>query len=248
MADSANVVVIHYSCESFYDRPGGKSPRITSIAVRNLKSGQTTSFSIHQIAERDKKSTAEDIEANYDELEKRMLKEFYEYVEKHANHTWLHWNMRDINYGFAAIAHRYKVLGGKPCDIHESKLCDLARMLVGLYGVGYAGHPRLAWLVERNKISDRDFLSGEEEAKAFENREYVKLHQSTLRKADILANIVARVAAGDLKTNARLREIYGNYFAFAIEIMRDHWIFTLICLVGSIASIVGLGLYFYSGG
>ena len=44
-----NVVVIHYSCESFYDRPDGTSPRITSIAVRNLATGQTESFSIHQI-------------------------------------------------------------------------------------------------------------------------------------------------------------------------------------------------------
>jgi len=26
-------LVIHYSCESFYDRPEGKSPRITSIAI-----------------------------------------------------------------------------------------------------------------------------------------------------------------------------------------------------------------------
>jgi len=41
--------VIHYSCESFYDRPNGASPRITSIAVRKLDSGQTLSFSILSI-------------------------------------------------------------------------------------------------------------------------------------------------------------------------------------------------------
>ena len=35
-ADPKNVVVIHYSCESFYDRQDGSSPRVTSIAVRNL--------------------------------------------------------------------------------------------------------------------------------------------------------------------------------------------------------------------
>ncbi len=50
-ADAANTWVIHYSCESFYDRPNGASPRITSIAVRRLDSGQTLSFSIHQVAE-----------------------------------------------------------------------------------------------------------------------------------------------------------------------------------------------------
>jgi hypothetical protein len=63
-----SVLAIHYSCESFYDRPDGSSPRITSIAVRNLASGQTVSFSIHQLAERDKKVRVEDIEASYDEL------------------------------------------------------------------------------------------------------------------------------------------------------------------------------------
>ena len=39
--DAANGSVIHYSCESFYDRPNGASPRITSIAVRKLDSAQT---------------------------------------------------------------------------------------------------------------------------------------------------------------------------------------------------------------
>lgn len=115
-----NVVVIHYSCESLYDRPDGTSPRITSIAVRNWVLGQTVSFSIHQIAERDKKLSIESINVHYDELEKKMLKEFYDYAEKHKNDTWLHWDMRNINYGFVALEHRYKVLGGNPLEIHES--------------------------------------------------------------------------------------------------------------------------------
>jgi len=51
-SDRSNVWVIHYSCESFYDRPNGASPRITSLAVRSLDSAQTHSFSIHQVAER----------------------------------------------------------------------------------------------------------------------------------------------------------------------------------------------------
>ena len=51
-SDRSKVWVIHYSCESFYDRPNGASPRITSPAVRSLDSAQTHSFSIHQVAER----------------------------------------------------------------------------------------------------------------------------------------------------------------------------------------------------
>ncbi|TWU60918.1 hypothetical protein V7x_52260 [Crateriforma conspicua] len=241
LVDNAdNVVAIHYSCESFYDRPEGTSPRITSIAVRNLGTGQTTSFSIHQMAERDKKVGTDQINQNYDDLEKRMLKEFYDYVEKHEGHTWLHWNMRDINYGFPAIAHRYRVLGGKPFDIHESRLCDLARMLVSLYGVGYAGHPRLASVIEKNKISALNLLDGPQEAAAFESGEYVKLHQSTLRKVDVLANLAERAADGTLRTDARLREVYGGYLPAAAEMIREHWLFVLIGFVGAIASIIGL--------
>jgi len=71
MTHAERVVVIHYSCESFYDRPDGSSPRITSIAIRNLATGQTTSFSIHQMAEIQKVSRDEN-EQNYDCLEKLM--------------------------------------------------------------------------------------------------------------------------------------------------------------------------------
>ena len=65
-------LIIHYSCESFYDKKDGKTPRITSIAVRNLASGQTESFSIHQIAE-EQKIHFVDIPEQYDALERQML-------------------------------------------------------------------------------------------------------------------------------------------------------------------------------
>ena len=240
-----NVVVIHYSCESFYNRPNGASPRITSIAVRNLATGQTKSFSIHQLAERDKKLSVECINAHYDGLEKKMLKEFYDYAEKRQNQTWLHWNMRDINYGFAALEHRYKVLGGIPFEIHELHRCDLARLLVGLYGACYISHPRFESLVKKNSISARDFLNGEDESKAFDNGEYVKLHQSTLRKVDILSNIVDRTSNDTLETNARLTQIYGGYFALAMEKIKEHWLVRLICIIGAVASIAALVLYLF---
>jgi hypothetical protein len=239
MTHAERVVVIHYSCESFYNRPDGSSPRITSIAVRNLATGQTTSFSIHQIAEI-QKVTLNEIEHNYDFLEKFMLDGFYEYARGHLTHTWLHWNMRDINYGFSAIAHRYKVLGGQPVEIHESNLIDLARLITAIYEVGYVGHPRLEKLVEKNKISDRDFLSGANEATAFENKEYVKLHQSTLRKVDILANIIERADNGSLKTNSTWKDLYGDYPEAIGEYIKEHWFFTIIVFLGAIAGLIAL--------
>ncbi len=75
--------------------------------------GQTQSFSIHAIAER-RHVDLVDIEAHYDTLEKTILDEFFDHVRRSGEVEYLHWNMRDSNYGFAAIEHRHKVLGGTP--------------------------------------------------------------------------------------------------------------------------------------
>jgi hypothetical protein len=78
-----------------------------------------------------------------------------DYLRKggHRGMKYLHWNMRDINYGFAALEHRYRVLGGGPIVIEDDKKIDLARLLIDVYGVGYAGHPRLVQLLAMNHIS-----------------------------------------------------------------------------------------------
>ena len=89
--------------------------------------------------------------------------------------------MRDLNYGFEAIENRYRVLEGRPESIEDDKKYDLARLLIDIYGNGYVGHPRLEKLIEKNKISTRDFMDGQLEAAAFANKEYVKLHMSTLK-------------------------------------------------------------------
>ena len=100
--DAANCWIIHYSCESFYHRPEGRSPRITSIAVRKLDTAQTLSFSIHQIAEERRIPFAE-IETHYDVLEREMLDRFYAHVGAHRGMKYVHWNMRDINYGLELV-------------------------------------------------------------------------------------------------------------------------------------------------
>ena len=43
------------------------------------------------------------MKGHYDELEKRILTAFFEYAKGRLDYTWLHWNMRDSNYGFAAL-------------------------------------------------------------------------------------------------------------------------------------------------
>lgn len=231
------VLIIHYSCERFYDSQNGKSPRITSIAVRNFSSGQTASFSIHKVAEL-KSVPFSEIDKNYDILEKKMLKEFFKFLAKHEIYYWIHWNMRDDQYGFTALENRYRFLKGKPKKLDESRKFDLSRALVSIYGVEYIGHPRLIKLMQFNHITDMNLLEGSDEATAFENKEYVKLHQSTLRKVDVLADILGRIIDGSIKTNSTWRDRYGVHPKIIIEYIAKHWLFSLITGLVGIASVI----------
>lgn len=231
-----STVVIHYSCESFYDRADPRSPRVTSIAVRNLESGQTRSFSIHLVAEH--RGLLANIEEHYDSLESEMLVELMDHMRVHQHCKWLHWNMRDANYGFEALENRSRALSQAPFHLDERNRYDLSRILIGIYGVGYVGHPRLEKLLALNHITPRDFLSGAEEAKAFERKEFVKLHQSTLRKVDVLANIADRAHRGDLLTLATWWERNGQSVKRAVEWLKEHWLIGAISVLASVAVIV----------
>jgi hypothetical protein len=230
-------LLIHYSCESFYTTQNGRTSRITSIAIRNLAAGQTESFSIHKIAEQHQISL-DKISEHYDQLERQMLDDFFGFVRTHPGYNYVHWNMRDINYGFAALEHRYKVLKGKPVKIEDEHKFDLARLLVDIYGRTYIGHPRLKNIIEKNQITNLDFLSGEEEAKAFEQQEFIKLHRSTLRKVDCLASIFERTVDGKLKTDASFRDIYGLQPEQIGELVREHWFFVLLTFFVGVAGLI----------
>ncbi|MHB1413679.1 MAG: hypothetical protein ACYC1C_00350 [Chloroflexota bacterium] len=239
--EPGRVEIVHYSCESFYDRVDGRSPRITSIAVRNVASLQTMSFSIHQVAERRGVGFGE-IEEHYDELEARMLEEFYACVRTRAQSKWAHWNMRDINYGFLALEHRLRVLGGTPEHISESNLVDIARLLIDIYGPQYAPNPRLENAMTINNISSRHFLSGAEEAQAFESKEYVKLHQSTLKKVDVIQHLAERAWYGTLKTKASWQDQYGTKIGGIVEAATDHWAYKGLGFLGIVGSLIALAL------
>jgi hypothetical protein len=236
MEHSDRTLLIHYSCESFYDRADGSSPRVTSIAVRHLDTRQTHSFSIHLMAEREHS----EIERDYDGLERKMLDEFYEYVRTHPDCYWLHWNMRDVNYGFQAIDHRYRVLGGCPTVVPDEHRVDLSEIVGDINGRDYVQQPHLANLMRRNRITDRDFLMGADEAKAFEDREYVAMHRSTLRKVHVLHRIAELADEGKLQTDATWRDRYGLHPQALAEWLSEHWLGTI---VGFTSSAIGILIF-----
>lgn len=170
-----------------------------------------------------------------------MLDEFFAFIPTVPVQTFVHWNMRDVNFGFQAIEHRYKVLGGEPVIVADDRKFDLARALVAIFGVGYVPHGeggRMFSTMELNSITARDALKGKEEAQAFEDGQFVRLHQSTLRKVDVIANILERTLDGTLKTNATWRDQHGFHPAAAVEFVKEHWVWTLI---GMVAVVIGLG-------
>lgn len=234
-------LIIHYSCESFYGKEDGYSPRVTSIAVRNFQTAQTQSFSIHKIAELDGVSP-DKISENYDEPERKMLNEFFDYLRTLPAHHFVHWNMRDINFGFQAIEQRYRVLGGDPIVVDDNYKFDLARALVTLYGKNYAPHGdagRMHSIMKLNKITDRDALTGAEEAAAFDNAEYVKLHQSTLRKVDIISNILERTIDKEIKVASTFFDRTDYHPAALIEYVKEHWVWSTVVIFGVVFAFIG---------
>lgn len=162
---------IHYSCESLDNRASGVSPRITSIAVYDMQSRSSLSFSIHQVAE-ERGINLADIEPAYDRLERLMLDRFYEYLSSYRDAHYLHWKMRDANYGFEAIAHRYRVCGGSPFEVPTLNRHDLSEILFDIYGSNYIEHPRLQSLAKANQITLAGFISGRDEPEVFSRGQY----------------------------------------------------------------------------
>lgn len=237
---SGPALFVHYSCESFYDYSKPDSRRVTSVAVRRADSSQTKSFSLHLSAE--KLGLLGAISENLDQCEREMLDEYFQFVrDHHRAHTWLHWNMRDSNYGFEAIAHRYRVLGGQPIELSDEQKLDLSPLLIDIYGKEYSGHPRIEWLVNENNIHKKSFLTGAEEADAFSNGNFVAMHQSTLVKVQALSEIATLADQQRLKTKSnKWRDVYASSLSSMGQAIAANWVFVIaVALSGIVLGVIG---------
>lgn len=232
--DKKQTLVIHYSCESFGNLEG-RSPRINSINVRNLGTASTKTFSIHLQAQFKKKDLQNLSDADYDELEKALLDEFYAYVKDKSGYKWVHWNMRDANFGFDAIANRYRILEGSNIpDIPENSRYDLSRVLNFIYSYNFESHEpdgRLLNLARRNHITLKDALKGFDEAEAFDKKDYLKLHKSALRKVDVISDIVELAVKKRLKVATNKIALYGLSVPGIIEIIKNNWLLNAMAYI-----------------
>ncbi|MBD8562140.1 hypothetical protein IFT91_26145 [Pseudomonas fluorescens] len=194
---------IHYSCQSLYDDNEGLSPRITSIAITHYATGQAVSFSTHSIAE-ELRIGREDVLGNFDAVELQLLTGFYQFVRDRRDKYWVHWNMRNLTYGFEHLEHRYRALGGRDASvIPVERRLNLNDVLADRYGSGYAHHPKMKSLMELNGGIPRHFLEGKEEIQAFENKEFIRMHNSTLSKVGFLNSTIRKMVTGKLRTASR---------------------------------------------
>ena len=193
---------IHYSCQSLNDENDGLSPRVTSIAIIHLGTLQPVSFSTHAIAE-ELKIEKSQLASEFDKVERKLLKEFGEFVLTRKDKCWIHWNMRNITYGFEHIEHRYrKLLKSDPPIILVENRINLNDLFERHYGADYAPHPRLPSLMELNGGKHRHVLTGAEEVAAFNSSQFIKMHQSTLAKVHFLATAAKLASTGKLKTKS----------------------------------------------
>lgn len=199
--------VIHYSCESFFTL-GGKSPRISSIAVENLEFGQTDLFAIYKSAE-EMNVLFDEIDNHYESLEKHMLTEYFQHLKSNQGKVWLHWNMRDSNFGFKALEHRFQVLGGTPISLPDPNQINIAELFKELYGPEYIEDKKMDHLMEKNNLKPMQYLTGKDEAKAFEEKKYYELSMSTSGKVRMFTNMINMAIDGTLKTNTSKKELYG---------------------------------------
>jgi hypothetical protein len=195
-----SLFAIHYSCQSLSDSNEGYSPRITSIAVLHIERSIMHSFSIHLIAE-EKNVPRNEIESHYDDLEGEMLRRFYQFVSANPDARWLHWNMSNINYGFETLSHRFRVLTAEEAPrIADTKRYNLSGLITETYGSDCVDDPKMPNLMDLNGGKHRDFLSGQEEVQAFQSKEFVKLHKSTMSKVYWFQKIYRRLLSHKVVT------------------------------------------------
>ncbi|KCZ99511.1 hypothetical protein [Hyphomonas oceanitis] len=195
--------IIHYSCQNLYDKNEGLSPRITSIAVNHFLSDQTLSFSTHAIAE-ELGIVREEVQAEFDRVERMLLQQFYDFVRDRRQAHWIHWNMRNLTYGFEHLEHRYRKLTGQnPPSIPIEQRINLSDMIGDRYGSRYADNPKLRSLMEMNGGVHRHFLTGEEEVEAFEKGEFIRMHNSTLAKVGFFHRVLDKFLKNRLRTKSR---------------------------------------------
>lgn len=229
-------LIIHYSTESLYDAGlQGLSPRITSVVVTHYGAGQTHSFAIHTAAEQ-LGIPKNQVVANYDAIESRLLTDFYDFVKTAKDKHWVHWQMKSVKFGFEHLEHRFRYLTkNSPPLIPVENRVSLVDCLRYKYGDDFAPHPQMKSFMKLQGDLPRSFLMGDEESACFGRMEFVQMNASTISKVQFFAYSISLAVKGKLRTAGKSVVLYVD------RLLEDRYA-RLLTFTGSVCGFVYLVL------
>jgi hypothetical protein len=189
---------IHYSGELGQNSPA-ETPPVSAIVVQQLLTDEQHTFAAFRIAEQ-RGIAAFEFLTRFPELEKQMLRDFYEFVAAHPQVVWLNWNMRSLRFGFEVLAQRAHRHGVKPVEIPLERRFNVAGYLKGLFGDQYAPNPRLWHAIHQNGVNGLGLLNDFQAAAAWQKGEYAAILQSLSCKVEAIARLFDRVRLGTFQT------------------------------------------------
>lgn len=242
--DPSKVLFVHYSGSSTYedDDYGNISPIITSIVIKSLDGQTDKQFAIH--LEADKADIPKDqIQDSYRELELRILKLYNDFVRRHLECFWIHWDMKNIHFGFEAIKHRYEKIFENLddyCEIPNNKKKNLRTIIEGMYGDNFVSGSdalKALMLCNSNSVEDPVYLSKDNESIQFESKNFIAVIKSVDLKVEFIKKATKKLS------NKSLIILNKNTYAIFVDTI-NHPIFTFsgwtIGLIGLILTIMAM--------
>ena len=231
--------IIHYSSQSLYDEGiDGLSPRITSIVVMHYATRQTVSFALHAVAETLGIEKSE-VENRYNDLEKVLLERFFAFLRDRREKYWIHWNMRNLTFGFEHLEHRYRSLcQSEPPSVPVEVRLNLNDIMKERYGSDFAKDPKMKNLMLLNGDLDVRFLEGRQEAEAFSRKDFIRMHSSTICKVEFFRHAISLAIQGKLRTAS-------NGIIVRIDRLLESRTARLIAFVAALAGILSIPIAAY---
>lgn len=250
-----NYIFIHYARQNGFSDEYEKGPRIAVIATMAAENEQYKVFSLKKSADILGCDFFLLTENEQDNIEFNMLNEFFEFVKQNKDKIWLHWNMRNNNFGFAAIEDRYKKLGSKQQNyqqfhFEESKLINISVLLKKKYGSNFA--KSVYWngilsgkmydIFTLNHINDLEILNGLQEIKEYILKNINCIEQSVQGKLKAYKIIMEKTADNALKTRSKLlRDVYGFNIWGIAQYIQDNALLALIFTI--IGGVIGTSIF-----
>lgn len=185
-----SMMAVHYASGNLYMAKDSPVP-VSCISITDIGSQGTTAFSLSDIAGESAL-----------EREKSLLGAFIKFLQEHQDTKFIHWNMDKADYGFGAIVNRARWLTHVEPAYRPSaeRLFDLDQILTEFYGEGYVEHPKLPTLAALNRLSQRYWLAGKDEAEKAESKDFGAIQRSTSEKSRAIAHLFGLLLDGTLVT------------------------------------------------